>query len=86
MLVRLPRQIPVRKRKHDVQTLPHKTSDHHGDSAARPWAEKVLPSMYATSAQLTQKTDRVNRSRALLHLLQQLQPFDFEGITTGEES
>jgi hypothetical protein len=34
----------------------------------------------------SQKADRVNRSRVLLHLLQQLQPFDFEGITTGDES
>jgi hypothetical protein len=34
----------------------------------------------------SQKANRVNHSRALLHLLQQLQPFDFEGITTGDES
>jgi hypothetical protein len=34
----------------------------------------------------SRKVDHANRSRALLHLLQQLQSFDFEGITTGEES
>jgi hypothetical protein len=34
----------------------------------------------------SQKADRVKRSRALLHLLQQSQPFDFEGITIGDES
>jgi hypothetical protein len=33
-----------------------------------------------------QKVDCVNRCRALLHLLQQLQLFDFEGMTTGDES
>jgi hypothetical protein len=42
--------------------------------------------MGATSAQLITKADRANRSRALLHLLQQLQLFDFRGITTGGES
>jgi hypothetical protein len=36
--------------------------------------------------QLIAKADRGNRSAALLHLLQPLQPFDFEGITTGDES
>jgi hypothetical protein len=34
----------------------------------------------------SQKADRVNRSQTLLHLLQQLQQFDFEGITSGDES
>jgi hypothetical protein len=34
----------------------------------------------------SQKAARVNRSRALLHLLQQLQPFGFEGIIKGDES
>jgi hypothetical protein len=34
----------------------------------------------------SQKADRVNPSRTLLHMLQQLQPFDFEGMTTGDES
>jgi hypothetical protein len=42
--------------------------------------------MGSRSAQLITKADGVNRSRALLHLLQQLQPFDFEGITKGDES
>jgi hypothetical protein len=35
---RLFRQIPVPKRKHDIQTLPHSAWDHHGDSAAQSWA------------------------------------------------
>jgi hypothetical protein len=34
----------------------------------------------------SQKANCVNRSRTLLYLSQQLQPFDFEGITTGDES
>jgi hypothetical protein len=33
----------------------------------------------------SQKADRANRSRALLHVLQQVQPLDFKGITTGNE-
>jgi hypothetical protein len=34
----------------------------------------------------SQKADCVNHARALFHLLQQLQLFDFEGITTRYES
>jgi hypothetical protein len=34
----------------------------------------------------SQKANHVNCSRALLHLLQQLQPFDFKGIITGDKS
>jgi hypothetical protein len=42
--------------------------------------------MRVTSAQLVTKADRVNLPRALVYLLQQLQRFDFEGRTTGDES
>jgi hypothetical protein len=38
MLARLSRHIPVRKRKHNVQTFPHSARNHHADSAARSWA------------------------------------------------
>jgi histone-lysine N-methyltransferase SETMAR len=48
--------------------------------------KKIPPSIGATSAQLITKTNPVNSSRALLQLLQKLQPFDFKGITTGDES
>jgi hypothetical protein len=45
---------------------------------SRPWVLHKLSS--------SQKADCINRSRALLHRLQQLQPFEVEGMTTGAES
>jgi hypothetical protein len=50
------------------------------------WPKKFRRQRAQYQLSSSQKADRVNRSRTRLHLLQQLQPFDFEGITTGDES
>jgi histone-lysine N-methyltransferase SETMAR len=52
------------------------------DIGLKKFSRRWAPHQFSSS----QKTDHVNYSRALLHLLQQLRPFDFEGITTGGES
>jgi hypothetical protein len=83
MLALLSRQIPVRKRKHDVQT------PSHGAWAIMAILQRGLGLKKSPrrkgSNQLnsSQKAERGNRSQTLLH---QLQPFDFERITAGDES
>jgi hypothetical protein len=42
--------------------------------------------MGVTPTELITTADHVNRSRVLLHLLQQSHLFDFEGTTTGDVS
>jgi hypothetical protein len=52
------------------------------DLGLKKFSRRWVPHQLGSS----QKIDRVNRSRALLHLLQQLQSFDFKQMTTGDES
>jgi hypothetical protein len=51
------------------------------DLRLKKFSRRWVPHQLSSS----RKVDCANRSRALLHMLQELQPFHFEGITTGDK-